>query len=85
MFIGMYNSWGNFAPFYEISAGALLDGMRRELLFLPMLVFSFYFYIWHISKGFVQALIDNITRRQTQWAKTERYAQSSGAAPKEGT
>ncbi len=85
MFIGMYNAWGNFAPFYEISAGALLDGMDRELIFLPMLCFSFYFYMWHISKGFLQALIDNITRRQTRWAKTERYASGDDMPQGEGT
>ncbi len=73
LFVGMYNAWGNFAPFYQISAGAFLDGMRRELVFLPMLCFSFYFYMFHISKGFVQAVIDNITRRKTNWAKTERF------------
>ena len=33
LFVGMYNSWGNFAPFYQISVGAMLDGMRRELVF----------------------------------------------------
>ncbi len=84
LFVGMYNSWGNFAPFYQISVGALLDGMRKELIFLPMLCFSFYFYMWYISKGFVQAVVDNITHRKTKWAKTERFASTDAPPPAPG-
>jgi cellulose synthase/poly-beta-1,6-N-acetylglucosamine synthase-like glycosyltransferase len=85
IFAGMFNAWGNFAPFYQISAGALLDGMCKELVFLPMLCFSFYFYIWYISKGFLQALADRITHREPQWAKTERFAPDDIPTQKEGT
>ena len=73
LFVGFYNAWGNFAPFYEIAAGALLDGMKQELLYLPMLCFSFYFYMWHICGGFFGALLDIITQKKVNWAKTERY------------
>lgn len=73
LFVGAYNSWGNFAPFYEIAAGSLLDGMKDEILTLPMLSFSFYFYMWHISCGFVDAVIDTVTQRAVKWAKTVRF------------
>lgn len=74
LFIGVYNSWGNFAPFYEIGGGAILDGLTTELLTLPLLCFSFYFYMWHISRGFLDAIADRISRRNVEWAKTERFS-----------
>ncbi|MEG1524641.1 MAG: glycosyltransferase family 2 protein [Clostridia bacterium] len=76
LFVGVYNAWGNFAPFYEIAAGALLDGMKDEILVLPLLCFSFYFYMWHICMGFFDAIIDFFSRRSVKWAKTERSAKN---------
>jgi cellulose synthase/poly-beta-1,6-N-acetylglucosamine synthase-like glycosyltransferase len=75
IFIGAYNTWGNFAPFYQITAGALLDGMSKENFFLPMLCFGFYFYTWNISLGFIDAVVDVATKREVSWAKTERYVE----------
>ena len=74
LFMGIYNTWGNFAPFYEIGSGAFLDGMEKEILALPQLCFSFYFYMWYISLGFFDAVIDIITRRNVKWAKTKRFS-----------
>jgi hypothetical protein len=85
VFAAMFNAWGNFAPFYEIAAGAMLDGICRALVFLPMLCFTFYFYIWYISKGFLQALADHLTHREPRWDKTERFATDDQFPQKEGT
>lgn len=74
-FVSAYNAWGNFAPFYEVSAGALLDGMDEEILYLPLLGFSYFFYMVFISLGFLDAILDAITNRRVEWAKTQRYAQ----------
>lgn len=74
VFIGAYNAWGNFAPFFEIAAGNLLDGMKNDILVLPLMCFSYYFYLWHISIGFLQALVDVVSQRNVTWAKTERFA-----------
>ena len=79
LFIGAYNSWGNFSPFYQIAAGALLDGMTKQLLSLPLLSFSFYFYLLYISIGFVESIGDTITSRQVVWDKTDRTGTRSGA------
>jgi len=78
LFIGAYNSWGNFSPFYQIAAGALIDGMTRQLLALPLLSFSFYFYLLHISIGFVESIGDLISSRHVVWEKTERASKKSG-------
>ena len=73
LFIGAYSSFGNFAPFYEIGSALILDGMKKEVLLLPLLMFNFYFYMWHISLGFIEAVIDLLTKRQVTWAKTKRF------------
>lgn len=80
LFIGVYNSWGNFAPFYEIAAGAMIDSMKKELLILPLLCFSFYFYMWQISLGFLDAVVDTVSRRSVVWAKTERFSKDTPAS-----
>ncbi|MDD6400763.1 MAG: glycosyltransferase [Lachnospiraceae bacterium] len=78
--LGFYNAWGNFAPFYEISAGAILDGLKKEVYALPLLSFSFYFYMWYIMRGFFDALIDVFTSRNVTWAKTKRFKNKEGEA-----
>lgn len=72
LFLGVYNTWGNFAPFFEIGAGIFLDGMDDEIMALPQLCFSFYFYMWYISLGFIDAVVDRVTKRNVKWAKTKR-------------
>ena len=72
-FVALYNSSGNSAPFYQIATGAFLDGATNRIRLLPMLMFNFMFYLWYISKGSMQALVDVITKRATVWQKTERY------------
>jgi cellulose synthase/poly-beta-1,6-N-acetylglucosamine synthase-like glycosyltransferase len=72
LFVGAYNIGGNFSPFYQIAAGALLDGMKREIMLLPLLCFSFYFYMVNVCLGFFENIIDFISRRRVRWAKTER-------------
>ena len=71
--LGMYNTWGNFAPFFEIGIAAFIDGIEDEILALPQLCFSFYFYMWYISLGFIDAVIDRVTHRNVKWAKTARF------------
>jgi len=74
-FISAYNSYGNFAPFYEIATAMMIDGMSKEILKLPLMIFSFYFYLWNISLGFIDAVVDGITSRRVGWVKTERFSE----------
>lgn len=78
MFLGMYCAFGNFAPFFEIGTALFLDGVEKECHLLPLLLFNFYFYMWHISRGFVDAVVDVITRRKAKWDKTVRFAKRTG-------
>ena len=82
LFIGAYNSYGNFAPFYEISTAALIDGIKNDILLLPLLTFNFYFYLWNITLGFFDALADSISGRYVHWAKTERFSKSKSSEGK---
>lgn len=74
VFIGAYNSFGNFAPFYEIAAALMMDGGKQDVKLMPLISFNFYFYTWNITLGFFDNLADIITRRQARWDKTVRFA-----------
>lgn len=80
LFVTAYNSYGNFAPFYEIATALLMDGIRRDILLLPLMTFSFYFYLWNISLGFIDAIIDLVTFRRVSWVKTERFTKKKKVA-----
>lgn len=73
IFIGAYNTFGNFAPFYQVGSACLLDGVSRRVLLLPFVLFNYFFNMWYITKGFVDAVIDIVTSRKTKWHKTERF------------
>lgn len=73
-FLGIYNSLGNFAPFFEIGTALILDGMPGEALLLPLLMFNFFFYMWNISLGVWDAIVDMVTGRGVKWDKTVRFA-----------
>ena len=74
LFIGAYNSFGNFAPFFEVGVALMVDGIKDEVKLLPLLMFNFYYYMWYISLGFLDAVADLFTRRKVKWAKTKRFA-----------
>jgi len=71
--IAAWNSFGNFAPFYQIGTASFLDGVTYKIRLLPFLLFSFIFNIWYVFEGFLLAVIDLITNRETRWEKTKRY------------
>ncbi|WP_243270059.1 glycosyltransferase [Thermanaerosceptrum fracticalcis] len=75
-FVGAYNSFGNFAPFYEIAIALMVDGVKRDILLLPLIAFNYYYYLWYISLGFLDAVIDLITKRDVKWVKTKRFENS---------
>jgi hypothetical protein len=78
IFIGAYNTFGNFAPFYQIGAAALLDGATKRVQLLPMLIFNYFFNTIYITIGFFEAFWDRITGRSTKWIKTKRFRNKNG-------
>jgi cellulose synthase/poly-beta-1,6-N-acetylglucosamine synthase-like glycosyltransferase len=77
IFIGATNSFGNFAPFYEISVAVIVDGIKNDIKLVHLMIFNFYYYLWHINLGFFEAIIDIITKRHVKWNKTERFLNKS--------
>ena len=50
-----------------------LDVYKRqpgEALLLPLMMFNFFFYMWNISLGFWDAVVDTVTGRGVKWDKT---------------
>lgn len=75
LFLAIYCSFGNFAPFFEIGTALFLDGIMGEVFLLPLLLFNFYFYMWNVSLGFCDAIVDVVTKRKVNWAKTVRFTE----------
>lgn len=73
IFVGAYNTFGNFAPFYQIGIASMLDGGTNRVLLLPMLIFNFFFNGWYIAIGFSEAVVDKVTGRSVKWLKTTRF------------
>ncbi|MGM0379025.1 MAG: glycosyltransferase [Bacillota bacterium] len=73
IFIGIYSGFGNFAPFYEIANGLIIDGRTKELFLLPLLIINFFFYIFYISIGFFKSIKDLIFSKNIRWHKTQRF------------
>ena len=84
LFVGGYCSFGNFAPFYEIGVALVLDGIARESLIMPLMMFNFYYYMWYISRGFFDAVLDLFTKRKVTWAKTARFASTDAPGTNTG-
>lgn len=78
--VAAYNSYGNFAPFYQIAAGALIDGAVERILLVPYLILNFIFNLWYISKGFFGATVDALFKRRTEWRKTQRFRREGEAS-----
>lgn len=83
LFIGAYCSFGNFAPFYEIGSALTMDGIKNEIYLLPLIMYNFYFYMWTISLGFLDSIVDLLTGRQVVWAKTIRFVKQEESEPQE--
>lgn len=73
LFLSSLNTFGNFAPFYEIGMASLTDGATKRLRLLPFLLFNFFINMWYISFGFFEAIVDLVTKRKSVWDKTERF------------
>lgn len=73
IFISFSQSFGNFAPFFEIGMGAFLDGVKERILLLPLLTFNFFFDMYYASLGFIDAIMQIVTGKHKEWDKTRRF------------
>jgi cellulose synthase/poly-beta-1,6-N-acetylglucosamine synthase-like glycosyltransferase len=75
--VAAYNSFGNFAPFYQIGTASYIDGVTDRLKLLPLFFFCFLFNVLYISKGSAAAFLDVILKRNPEWQKTARFRKES--------
>lgn len=75
--VAAYNSFGNFAPFYQIGTAAYIDGVTDRLKLLPLFFFCFLFNVLYISKGAASAFLDVLLNRNPEWQKTTRFRKQS--------
>jgi len=73
----VYHTFGNFAPFNQIGMAALLDGMTYRTRLIPFIFFVFLYNLWNASLGFINALVDFVSRREVSWQKTDRFRRKS--------
>lgn len=79
LLVSSFNTFGNFAPFYQIGIASFLDGGTYKIRLLPLLLFNFFFNMLYTSMGVFEAVIDAITQRKSKWDKTERFRAGSAA------
>ncbi|HJR36044.1 MAG TPA: glycosyltransferase family 2 protein [Gemmatimonadales bacterium] len=78
--VAMYSTLGNFAAFFEVAAGARLDGSRGRIRLLPFLILGFLVSIVSVSWA---TLVQMATfwRKEQRWEKTERYRKAGAVMP----
>jgi cellulose synthase/poly-beta-1,6-N-acetylglucosamine synthase-like glycosyltransferase len=69
--VSFYSVVGNFAPFFEISIGAYLDGRTRIQWLIPLLLFAYSYNILICTKALLDLFAAKMLRKsQSDWAKT---------------
>jgi hypothetical protein len=77
--VSFYSVVGNFAPFFEISIGAYLDGRTRIQWLIPLLLFSYLYNILICTKAFLDLFAAKMLRKiQSDWAKTSHLGNGNG-------
>ena len=78
--VAMYSTLGNFAAFFEVAAGARLDGSHARIRLLPFLIVGFLVSIVAVSSATVAQII-SFRRNDQIWDKTERYRTPGHSLP----
>jgi len=69
--VSFYSLVGNFAPFFEVSVGAYLDGRRRIQWLMPLLLFVHFYNVLICTKALLDLSAAKILgKKQMDWAKT---------------
>jgi cellulose synthase/poly-beta-1,6-N-acetylglucosamine synthase-like glycosyltransferase len=71
--VAAYSTLGNFAAFFEVAAGARLDGSRGRIKLLPFLIVGFLVSLVSVSWATLGQLAFFWRRGNHRWEKTERY------------
>ena len=79
--VAMYSTLGNFAAFFEVAAGARLDGSRGRIRLLPFLIVGFLVSLISVSWASLVQMATFWRRDDQRWEKTERHREPATAAP----
>ena len=72
--VALYSTLGNFAAFFEVAAGARLDGSRGRIKLLPFLIVGFLVSLVSVSWAMLAQLLTFWRRENNHhWEKTERF------------
>jgi hypothetical protein len=78
--VALYSTLGNFAAFFEVAAGARLDGSRGRLKLLPFLIVGFLVSLVSVTWATVSQLFSGRGTPQ-RWDKTARHRSADMALP----
>jgi hypothetical protein len=78
--VAMYSTLGNFAAFFEVAAGARLDGSRGRVRLLPFLIVGFLVSLVSVAWATL-AQVATSWRREDHWEKTERHRTAGDKLP----
>jgi cellulose synthase/poly-beta-1,6-N-acetylglucosamine synthase-like glycosyltransferase len=79
--VAMYSTLGNFAAFFEVAAGARLDGSRGRIKLLPFLIVGFLVSLVSVSWATITQMATFWRRDDHQWEKTERHRANGTIIP----
>ena len=77
----MYSTLGNFAAFFEVAAGARLDGSRGRIRLLPFLIAGFLVSLVSVSWATLVQMATFWRKEDQRWEKTERYREAGVVIP----
>jgi len=79
--VAMYSTLGNFAAFFEVAAGARLDGSRARIRLLPFLIVGFLVSLVSVSWATLVQMATSWRKNDQRWEKTERYRKAGAVIP----
>lgn len=71
--LAMYSTLGNFAAFFEVAAGARLDGSKGRIRLLPFLIAGFLVSVVSVSWATLSQIATFWRGDDHRWEKTERF------------
>ena len=79
--VAMYSTLGNFAAFFEVAAGARLDGSRGRIRLLPFLIVGFLVSLVSVSWATLVQMATFWRKDEQRWEKTERHRAVGAVIP----
>ena len=80
--VALYSTLGNFAAFFEVAAGARLDGSRGRIKLLPFLIVGFLVSLVSVTWATLAQVATFWTPgRRQHWEKTERFRPADMVVP----